>query len=184
MVSETRPASDMPANDSSDGEEGLTMAIMQDVAVSVLGFRENDEWCALALEMDLRGYGKTFDEAVEDLYDCIKMQIGFARFKNQPDMVFHPAEPIYFSLFAQIRNDHLASIAAGRASGANLDEVEDEYAVAGIPLPPAHVIAPLTDKFALADGLERIRIENSSRSSVLATPSSRSTRIGARGASE
>ena len=128
------------------------MAIMHEVTVSVLGFRENDEWCAVALEMDLRGYGQTFKEAVTDLHDGIKMQIGFAQFKNQPNMVFHPAEPIYFSLFAQIRNDHLLSLATGRSSGAYLDEVEAEYAVAGMPMPSAHVIARLTDNFSLVDG--------------------------------
>ena len=32
-----------------------------DVTASVLEFQEDGEWCALALEMALRGYGQTFD---------------------------------------------------------------------------------------------------------------------------
>ena len=62
------------------------------VAVSVLGYREDDEWCALALEMDLRGYGRTFREALDDLRDSMTMQIGFAHFKDELDMIFRPAE--------------------------------------------------------------------------------------------
>ena len=53
------------------------MANVCDVTVSVLGFQEDGEWCALALEMDLRGYGRTFDEALEDLHDAMTMQNQF-----------------------------------------------------------------------------------------------------------
>ena len=128
------------------------MATMHGVAVSVLGFREDNEWCALALEMDLRGYGPTFEEAKKELEDSIQMQISFARFKGETNMIFHPAEPIYFSLFAQIRADHLASLASGRISTGDVQETESEYAISGLAMPPAHVIAGLRDKFALADG--------------------------------
>ena len=117
------------------------MSNIHNVNVSVLGFREGDEWCALALEMDLRGYGPTFEAAMEDLDHSIEMQISFALSKDQPSMIFHPADPTYFSLFAQIRNDHLQSLAAGHTSTAGADGAEDEYAVAGLPMPPAHVIA-------------------------------------------
>ena len=68
-----------------------------DVTVSVRGLQEGGEWCAPALEMDLRGYGRTFDEALEDLHDAMTMQISFAQFKEETDMKFHPAEPMFFS---------------------------------------------------------------------------------------
>lgn len=117
-----------------------------DVTVSVLGFQEDGEWCALALEMDLRGYGQTFDEALEDLHDAMTMQIGFAQYKGETDMIFHPAEPMYFSLFAQVRNDHITALAGNRPA------TESEYAVAGMPLPPAHMIAARRGNFANLDG--------------------------------
>ena len=120
---------------------GLAMPNIHDVNVSVLGFREDGEWCALALEMDLRGYGETFEAATEDLHASIAMQISFAVSKDQPSMIFHPAEPVYFSLFAQVRNDRLHSLAAGQVSTSGPDTIEDEYAVAGLPMPPGHVIA-------------------------------------------
>ena len=117
-----------------------------EVTVSVLGFQEDGEWCALALEMDLRGYGRTFDEAWEDLHDAMTMQIGFAQFKGETDMIFHPAEPMYFSLFAQVRNDHIRALARSRPV------VESEYTVAGMPIPPAHVIAARRNNFSTLDG--------------------------------
>ena len=117
-----------------------------DVTVSVLGFHEDDEWCALALEMDLRGYGQTFDEALEDLSESMTMQIGFAHFKGRMGMIFHPADPVYFSLFAQFRNDRIMALAGG-------DSVEqDGYTAVGLPLPPAHVIAAQKDNFSTFDG--------------------------------
>ena len=116
------------------------------VTVSVLGYHEDDEWCALALEMDLRGYGQTFREALEDLRESMTMQIGFAHFKDELDMIFHPAEPIYFSLYAQVRNDHLTALAK-KGSVA-----ESEYAVAGIPIPPPQLIAAEKAGFSMSDG--------------------------------
>lgn len=64
------------------------------VTFSVLGYQEDGEWVALALEMDLRGYGDTFEQALEDLEDLVAMQIGFAQFKGQPDLIWRPAELI------------------------------------------------------------------------------------------
>ena len=73
-----------------------------DVTVSVPGFHETGEWCAPALEMDLRGYGQTFEEALEDPNESMTMRIGFAHFKSRTDMNVHPADPVYFPLFAQV----------------------------------------------------------------------------------
>jgi hypothetical protein len=64
------------------------------VALNILGYFEDSEWVALALEMDLRGYGKTFNKALEDLKGLVAMQIGFALFKGQPEMIWRPADPI------------------------------------------------------------------------------------------
>ena len=116
------------------------------VTVSVLGYHEGEEWCALALEMDLRGYGPTFREALEDLRESMTMQIGFAHFKNELDMIFHPAEPVYFSLYAQVRNDHLMALAKKGSV------TESDYAVAGIPIPPPQRIAAEKAGFTMSDG--------------------------------
>ena len=123
--------------------------IGDEVYVGVLGYREDDHWCALALEMDLRGYGQSFGEALKDLQESMTMQIGFALFKNEPGMIFFPADSMYFSLYAQVRNDRIMALTAGRSSST---ETEREYAITGIPIPPAHVVANRQAGFALSSG--------------------------------
>ena len=96
--------------------------------------------------MDLRGFGANFDEALAELVEIIGMQLGFADFKRQPEMVFHPAAPEYFALFAQVREDRLRATLAHQVG-----EVDSEYDIGGIPIPPAHVIEKQKKKFSLAD---------------------------------
>lgn len=129
-------------------EEGR---IGDEVYVSVLGYREDGHWCALALEMDLRGYGQSFDEALQDLRGSMTMQIGFALFKDEPEMIFFPADPVYFSLYAQVRNERIMALAA-RGSDSTETEKQGEYAITGIPIPPANVVASRQEGFALSGG--------------------------------
>ncbi len=46
--------------------------------VSVILFREDARWTALALEMDIRGYGSTREAAVDDALAMILAQVSFA----------------------------------------------------------------------------------------------------------
>ncbi|OGT32963.1 MAG: hypothetical protein A2W28_12065 [Gammaproteobacteria bacterium RBG_16_51_14] len=114
-----------------------------DIHISVLGFREEGQWVAIALEIDLRGYGKTFKKALAELEELMEMQISFARFKNDPDLIFHPAEPAFWGLFAQVSQDRL------RALSNAIDDTESEYQVGGLALPHAHEIANFSKDFAL-----------------------------------
>ncbi len=76
-------------------------------AINILGIREDDAWCAIALEMSLRGYGVTFDEALDELYLAIEAQISFALQHNSVEQVFIPAEPHYFNLYAEMKRKAL-----------------------------------------------------------------------------
>jgi hypothetical protein len=114
------------------------------ITLNVLGYQEEGEWVALALEMDLRGYGETFDAALEDLTDLVGMQIGFSRYKGQPELIWKAAEPIWFERFAEVRREYLEALV--RES----EIVEPEYSIAGLPIPPAHVIESLTRSFVQA----------------------------------
>lgn len=116
----------------------------QMVTLNVLGYREEGEWVALALEMDIRGYGRTFDEALDDLKDLVNVQISFSRFKGQPDLIWKAAEPVWFERFAATRREYLEALV--RQS----EPVESEYSVAGLPLPPPHVIEALRSNFTEA----------------------------------
>lgn len=117
------------------------MASSFKLSLNVLGYQAEGEWVALALEMDIRGFGPTFEDAVDDLEDLVRMQVSFAAFKREPSLLSRPAAPAWFALFAQVRQNHLESIV-------RLEDDEDsEYRVSGIDMPPAHVIASLQDSF-------------------------------------
>lgn len=114
-----------------------------EIVVNVLGHHEDEKWSALALEMDLRGYGNTFQEALDDLCDLIGMQISFAFFKGQPEMVFKPAERKYFKTYEEIRNQRIMEMIQQQR-----DE-EGDYEIRGLPIPPA-LVADYVKKQAYA----------------------------------
>lgn len=75
------------------------------VVLNVLGYREQEDWVAMALEMDLRGYGQTFREALEELRELVATQIRFAHFKGQAELIWKSAEPVWFERFADVRRE-------------------------------------------------------------------------------
>ena len=97
--------------------------------LNVLGYREDEEWIALALEMDVRGYGKTFGEALQELQDLVSTQLRFARFKAHPDLVWRPAEPVWFERFADARRERLNALVQAR------ELADPAYDVAGLVIP-------------------------------------------------
>ena len=118
-----------------------------EIGWNILGYKAEGEWVALALEMDLRGYGKTWDEALANLRDLALMQIGFARFKRQPEMIFKPADPVWFQLFAEVRRAKFEeAVRAGTA-----DRSMSDYQTGALPIPSAHLIAKIQKNFTLAD---------------------------------
>ena len=80
------------------------------LTTEVLGFREKDTsrdsgqestlWCAMAIEMSLRGYGNTFEEALEELTQAITAQLTFASQKGTIGEILIPAEKKYFDMYA------------------------------------------------------------------------------------
>jgi hypothetical protein len=108
----------------------------REFSVSVLGYREDDEWCALALEMDIRGYGDTFDAALKELIDLVRAQVRFALFKGQPELMWKPAEPYWVELFGQIRRERFQSPAKRQP--------DPIYRAGNLPLPEPLPDAPVT----------------------------------------
>jgi hypothetical protein len=72
-------------------------------AVSVIVFREDSAWTALALEMDIRGYGPTPEAAVEDVLAMLSAQVSFAVQMGHPESVWHPADQRYWDEFEEAR---------------------------------------------------------------------------------
>ena len=111
----------------------------------MFGYREDDAWVALALEMDLRGYGRTFKQAMEELRDLVNMQVSFALFKNQPEMIWRSAEPVWFSRYEEARKELLQ--ARLRRRPAKSPDTE----VAAMPIPPDDVVESIKSGFRPAD---------------------------------
>lgn len=115
--------------------------------LNILGYREDGDWVALALEMDLRGYGETWDEALNELRDLVLMQISFAHFKGQPELTWRSAEDKYWERFRQAQKARLAE-----ALTLAQPEGTEEVHAGGLAIPPAHVIAAQSGRFLPADG--------------------------------
>ncbi len=105
----------------------------------VLGYEEDGDWIAHCLEMDIRGYGKDFDEAFADLYDLVRMQVGFAVQRNELCLLDQPAETKYIMAFEDTRRRVLVS-------PLEVAVAEESYPIRCMPLPPKK---PTCD-FALA----------------------------------
>jgi hypothetical protein len=115
------------------------------IPLRILGYRESGEWVALALEMDLRGHGGTFEEALADLRDLVLMQIGFATFKSQPGMIWKNAEPVWFSQWENARSERLVAFIGQR----KVSQADTE--VAELSLPDPSVISEQASKFSPVD---------------------------------
>lgn len=118
-----------------------------ETTLNVLGYREEGEWVALALEMDLRGYGQTWDEALDDLRDLVVMQISFAHFKGQLEMIWKSAEDEYWDRFREAQRARLLE-----ALTHEHPEDAAELHAGGLAIPPAHVIAARSGRFLPANG--------------------------------
>lgn len=114
-----------------------------ELGLNVLGYEEAGQWVAIALEMDVRGYGRTFERAVSDLHDLVIMQISFAFFKGQPQMIFKPAEPIWFQRFAELR--------AQRFNALGREPEGEEFQIADLPLPSPATIAKYQTEYSPVD---------------------------------
>ena len=109
---------------------------------SVLGYcDENGEWAAVALELDIWGFGDTKEESVEMLLDAVAAQLSFAEYKDNPDLLFNPAPVEYFNLFAEVRSESL------KAKLAHTDP-DDRYFASGAPFPSI----TNSNGFAVANG--------------------------------
>ena len=85
-------------------------------AVRVIIFQEDATWVALALEMDLRGYGPTSKAAADDLLGMIQAQVSYAVQMGHAESVWHPAEERYFKMFEETRKHQFVAQVSGSAA--------------------------------------------------------------------
>jgi len=112
--------------------------VPSEIRLNVLGYHEEGKWVALALEMDIRGRGPTFKAALDDLLELVEMQISFAKFKDQPELLWEPAEDIYWQRFQEARKRRILE---SFWKDVSTSDSEDEAGT--IPLP--HIIASRPD---------------------------------------
>lgn len=78
-----------------------------DIPARVLIYKEDGEFVAHALEMDLLGYGATQKEAMESLREMILCQISFAHEKQDADVLASPAPKTLFDRWEKARLEAL-----------------------------------------------------------------------------
>ena len=93
-------------------------------AANTIVFREDPAtWVALALEMDVRGYGPTPEAAIHDLMEMLHAQISYAVQMGHPESVWHRAEDRYWRMWEKARQKRFVADASG--SEAPTDEIAD-----------------------------------------------------------
>ncbi len=112
---------------------------------NVLTYREKSQWVALALEMDLRGYGDTQGDAIKEMMDLVRMQVSFALSKNEPHMIWCPAEAHWFQLFAEVRSKKITYQINPAA------RIGDDFDVGSFPMPIPPVSSKRMERFSRAD---------------------------------
>jgi hypothetical protein len=91
--------------------------------VSVIVFRDGSVWTALALEMDIRGYGASRKAAVDDALSMITAQVSFAVQTGHAESVWKRAEEKYWQMWENARrNQFIAEISGSEAPA---DEIAD-----------------------------------------------------------
>lgn len=97
--------------------------------IRVLGYKEDGEWVALALEMDLRGFGATFSEAMEELRGLVEAQVASAIEAGHPEAILFPAERKWFKKWDELFR------AVVTESLANRTRRTEDYDLADLPFP-------------------------------------------------
>ncbi len=80
------------------------------VLVSLCADDESDyKWFAVALEMDVWGFGNTKTEAMDDLKESVATQIEFATARGEAEMLEHLAHKKWFDLWEDVERSEQES---------------------------------------------------------------------------
>jgi len=104
---------------------------MNEVSLSVLGYVEDGDWIAHALEFDIVGVGETFEQAIEALQEAIELQMSYAHFKEDPSLIFHRAPEKLFEQYQKAKDEALFQ----QIAKCQVEEGIDRIRAGGIPIP-------------------------------------------------
>jgi hypothetical protein len=84
-----------------------------DLSIRVLVYRENGQFVAHALELDILGYGTTESAAKKELEGLLESQLSFAAGMGKPEIVNFPAPKEFFNRWekanqAQLRGKRIS----------------------------------------------------------------------------
>ena len=106
------------------------MGVMDDagamIRYPVLLLREDGEFAAVALDMDLWGAGETAEEALAALAEAVEMQVSYAVQHGELHLLEHPAPAEYVAAAREVRDAYVH----GRSA-------PDERRLLSLPLPAA-----------------------------------------------
>lgn len=89
------------------------------IPLQIVFYKEEGDWVAHCLQFDLLGDGPTREEALNQLFDAIAMQVEASVENNNPENLFSPADGKYFEMFAAGKD-----IAVGNMEIRHIDSVE------------------------------------------------------------
>ncbi len=101
------------------------------IALKVLGVQEDNGWYAIAIDMNLRGFGKNSEEALDDLLETIEFQINYAIHHGTLDQIFIPADKYYLDLYEKIVIEEIKQ----RRMDSESKEHEKDYIVQDVFMP-------------------------------------------------
>lgn len=96
--------------------------------INVLAWCEDSEWTAVALEMDLQGFGATRAAAEANLQGLILMQMELAVQKRDSRLMFRSAPPHLWSIFTREKERLMGRMIQGD------DDDDAQYSVAAMPM--------------------------------------------------
>lgn len=99
-----------------DGQKG---GDMNTLTVKVLGYFEDGEWVAHALELDLVGTGDSFEAASEELKGAIDAQVSFAIEQGNVDLIFKSAPKKYWTIYNKAQRDTFSRTIGNNNSSSN-----------------------------------------------------------------
>lgn len=100
------------------------------MVLNVLRWHDGKEWNAMAMEMDLQGFGPTQEKAEENLLELVVMQMTFAMQKKDPRLALKHAAPHYWEILNKTREQQLARLMSGNEG----DSEDAEYSLSSLPL--------------------------------------------------
>lgn len=75
--------------------------------VDVLVFKDEGQFSAVAINMDIWGHGDKINEAVEECMGNVAAQVSFALQKEDLSLLDFPSEQCYLDMFKEARLDEL-----------------------------------------------------------------------------